>query len=70
MSDESCWGAGVVEARPETAVRLVAAVNAALRELGVAPLDAPAPVEPGEPLAEPAQICLQVKQCCLHQIGL
>lgn len=53
-------------------MRLAAAASAALRELGVAPLDAPAPVEPGEPLAEPAQICLQVKHCsrCLHQIVL
>lgn len=60
----------MVEARPEAAVRLVAAVNAALREHGVAPLDAPAPVEPDEPLAEPGQICLQVKHCCLHEILL
>ncbi|CAH2085118.1 unnamed protein product [Euphydryas editha] len=60
---------GVVEARPETAVQLVAAVNAALREHDVAPLDAPAPVEPNEPLAEPGQICLQASRGATAVVG-
>ncbi|XP_064072284.1 glutamate receptor ionotropic, kainate 2-like [Vanessa tameamea] len=59
----------VVEARPEIAVKLVAAVNAVLRDHDGTLLEVPAPVEPQEPLAEPGQICLQAGQGATAVVG-